>query len=229
MKIEILQLLEGARQATGLTVIIDVFRAFSTACYAVSGGAGPVCPVGSLDEAFRLKQRWPDALLMGERDEKKPEGFDFGNSPTHILDASLSGKRIIHTTSSGTQGIVNASRAGQIITGSFVNAGAIIRYIRKVNPQTVSLVCMGYACKYPTDEDTLCAEFIRNELTGLTSDLEAMKSRIRSGSGARFFERSSQEWAPATDFDLCLDLNKFNFILKAARQGDVTLLEKQVV
>ncbi|SCP99363.1 2-phosphosulfolactate phosphatase [Anaerobium acetethylicum] len=33
IKIEILQLLDGARQAKGLTVIIDVFRAFSLECY----------------------------------------------------------------------------------------------------------------------------------------------------------------------------------------------------
>ena len=33
MEIRILHLLEGARAARGLTVIIDVFRAFSLECY----------------------------------------------------------------------------------------------------------------------------------------------------------------------------------------------------
>jgi len=226
MKINILQLLEGAKQATGLTVIIDVFRAFSTACYAVSQGAGPVHPVGTIDEALFLKKNFPDALLVGERNERKPEGFDFGNSPTHILTAVLSGKRIIHTTSSGTQGIVHAKKASQIITGSFVNAGAIVRYIQKINPETVSLVCMGYACEYPTDEDTFCAEYIRNELTGLKNDIESLKNQIRSGSGARFFESVSQAWAPSSDFDLCLELNKFNFVLKVAYKKGVRYLER---
>jgi phosphosulfolactate phosphohydrolase-like enzyme len=57
----------------------------------------------------------------------------------------------------------------EIITGSFVNA-RYCKYIRAKKPETVSLVCMGYACEFPTDEDTLCAEYIRNELTGLPND-----------------------------------------------------------
>jgi 2-phosphosulfolactate phosphatase len=226
MEIKILQLLEGARQATGLTVVIDVFRAFSTACYAIDRGAGPVYPVGKIEEAFSLKKKFPGALLVGERNEQKPEGFDYGNSPSHILDAYMKGKIVIHTTSSGTQGIVHALNADQILTGSFVNAGAIIRYIRKLNPSSVSLVCMGYACQYPTDEDTFCAGYIRNELLGLPFDWETTVETIRKGSGARFFEPGSQTWAPASDFDLCLQRNIFDFVLKAERENGNFVLKK---
>jgi 2-phosphosulfolactate phosphatase len=226
MKIEILQLLEGAGKATGLAVIIDVFRAFSTVCYAIDQGAGPVYPVGSIEDAFSLKMKFPDALLVGERNEQKPEGFDFGNSPSHILEAVVKGKTIVHTTSSGTQGIVNARNADQIITGSFVNAGAIVRYIRKSDPQNISLVCMGYACQYPTDEDTFCAEYIRNELLGLPSHWETMAEVIRHGTGARFFEPESQAWAPSSDYDLCLRRNTFDFVLKAERENGIFVLKK---
>ena len=226
MKIEILQLLEGAREATGLAVIIDVFRAFSTVCYAINRGAGQVYPVGSIEDAFSLKMRFPGALLVGERNERKPEGFDFGNSPSHILEGDMKGKTIIHTTSSGTQGIVNCRNADQIITGSFVNAGAIVRYIRKSNLQVVSLVCMGYACQYPTDEDTLCAEYIRNEVFGLASHWEKISEVIRYGTGARFFEPESQAWAPSSDFDLCLQRNIFDFVLKAEKENDIFVLKK---
>lgn len=226
MEIQILQLLEGARQARGLTVIIDVFRAFSTACYAVNKGVGPIYPVGNIEEAYALKEKNPEALLVGERNERPPEGFDFGNSPALLLSAELMGRPMIHTTSSGTQGIVNAVLADEILTGSFVNAGAIVRYIRMKKPETVSLVCMGYACQYPTDEDTLCAEFIRNRLLGIESDFEAMRANIHQGSGARFFEEASQQWAPSADFDLCLAPDRFNFILKAVRTQEGLLLER---
>ena len=229
MKIEILQLLDGARNARGVTVIIDVFRAFSTACYAFDKGASVIYPAGSIEEALSLKRRFPDALLAGERNERKPEGFDLGNSPTHLLQADVRDRKIIHTTSSGTQGIVNAINASEILTGSFVNAGAVVRYIKKTNPGMVSLVCMGYACEYPTDEDTFCARYIRNELTGRPSNQAGMISRIRNGSGARFFEESSQSWAPASDFDLCLQWNKFDFILKVNQEGDILFLEKTEV
>ena len=226
MEIQILQLLEGAKEARGLTVIIDVFRAFSTACYAFHSGVQQIYPVGDINEAYKLKQQNPEFILAGERNEQKPKGFDFGNSPTHLLLADLKGKTLVHTTSSGTQGIANANMADEIITGSFVNAAAIVRYIQKKNPETVSLVCMGYACEYPTDEDTLCAEFIKNELEGIPGDFEKMVETIRKGSGTRFFDPEKQAWSPKSDFDLCLDLNRFNFVLKVENNGTHNYLRK---
>jgi 2-phosphosulfolactate phosphatase len=228
MKIEILQLLEGAQNARGLTVIIDVFRAFSTACYAFDRGVRRIYPVGSLEKAYLLKQQHPDFILVGEREEQKPEGFDFGNSPSQLLTSHLDGKIMVHTTSSGTQGIANATEADEILTGSFVNAQAIINYIRKKNPEKVSLVCMGYSCRYPTDEDTLLAVYIKNELEGKSNDFQAMVEQIRNGDGARFFAPEKQEWAPAADFDLCLSLNRFNFVLKVEQENGQNFLERIV-
>lgn len=217
MEIKILQLLEGARNAHGLTVIIDVFRAFSTACYVFDRGAFKIFPIGDIEQAYELKRQNPDFVLVGERNEQRPPGFDFGNSPSQLLEANLAGKTILHTTSSGTQGIANAANANEIITGSFVNAGATVRYIRQQQPQTVSLVCMGYACQYPTDEDTLCAQYIENELNGQPNDFAEMVEVMRSGSGARFFVPEKQSWSPKADFHLCLDINRFDFVLKVEK------------
>jgi len=226
MDIKILQLLDGARQAEGLTVIIDVFRAFSVACYAFDGGVRRIYPVGQIELAYQLKQQNPEYLLVGERNEQKPEGFDFGNSPSQLLTGQLAGKAMVHTTSSGTQGIVNATHADEIITGSFVNAGAIIDYVKRQNPEKLSLVCMGYACQYPTDEDTFLAEYLKAKLEGQPVDFPAMVDKLRHGAGARFFAPEKQLWAPSADFDLCLDLNRFNFVLKVEREKDLYFLKK---
>lgn len=226
MQIEILQLLDGARQARGLTVIIDVFRAFSVACYAFDGGVQRIYPVGNIDEAYRLKRDKPDYLLVGERNEQKPEGFDCGNSPSQLMKLNLQGKTMVHTTSSGTQGIANALQADELITGSFVNAGAIINYIRRQNPAQLSLVCMGYACSYPTDEDTCFAEYIKAQLENRPFDLGQMRNTLRAGAGARFFEPDKQAWAPQADFDLCLQLNRFNFVLKVEKENGQNYLKR---
>ncbi len=226
MEIKILQLLEGAQNAKGLTVIIDVFRAFSTACYAFGRGVKCIFPVGDLNTAFAMKKLNPDYILVGERNEQKPEGFDFGNSPSQLLKGNLQGKTMVHTTSSGTQGIANATQAEVILTGGFVNAQAIINYIRMKKPKEVSLVCMGYSCQYPTDEDTLLAVYIKNELEGKPNNFQAMVEQIRKGDGARFFAPEKQEWAPAEDFDLCLSLNRFDFVLKVEQEDGVNYLKK---
>ena len=49
MKISIRHLLEGAKQADGLAVVIDVFRAFSLECRLFAMGAGEIRPVGAIE------------------------------------------------------------------------------------------------------------------------------------------------------------------------------------
>ena len=66
-RINILHLIEGAKQAEGLTVIIDVFRAFSLECYLYDMGVKEIRPVGTIDDAFALRDKIADSVLVGER------------------------------------------------------------------------------------------------------------------------------------------------------------------
>lgn len=220
MKIGISEFVEGARQAKGLAVIIDVFRAFSVECYASDSGAIRIIATGEVSRAFNLKNYYRLAVLAGERDERKIEGFDLGNSPTEILKADLSGKTLIHTTTAGTNGLVSAENAEAVISGSFVNAGAVARYIRNSGTQKVSLVAMGYRAKESADEDLLCAEYIKSLLDGKEEDFEKRISDLRFTSGKRFFEPGNIDFSPPTDFFLCTMLNRFNFVLKAEKRLD---------
>ena len=226
MEIEILQLIEGSKKAKGLTVIIDVFRAFSTACYVFAAGAERIIPVEHVEEAFSLKNKMPDVVMLGERFERKVTGFDFGNSPTHILNQDFTGKTIVMTTSSGTKGIAHATLADEIITGSFVNAGAIIRYIQEKNPTKVSFVCMGYEGRFPTQEDTFLAEYLRDKLLNREPDFEMMKQILRTGDGARLLDPANHEWSPSSDFDLCLDPDRFDLVLKIEKGCAYNWLKK---
>ena len=69
-QIDILHLIEGAKKAKGLTVIIDVFRAFSLECYLYDMGVKEIRPVGTIEEAFRRREDLTDAVLVGERHGK---------------------------------------------------------------------------------------------------------------------------------------------------------------
>jgi 2-phosphosulfolactate phosphatase len=219
---EILQLLLGARAADGLTVVIDVFRAFSVACYVMGNGAARVIPVADLERAYALKQADGTRVLIGERHGRRPPGFDHGNSPTEIEDVDFRGRTVIQTTSAGTQGIEAASRADEIITGSFTNAPAIVRYIRARRPRRVSLVCMGHETVAESDEDTLCAELIRDTAQGAPVDFESIRERLRQSTAAERFFDPAKDWAPARDFDLCLALGRFDFILRYGVDADGT-------
>lgn len=200
-RVTIYHLIEGAKQAKGLTVIIDVFRAFSLECYLYDMGAALIRPVGTLEEAFKWREKDPDCILIGERKGKKCEGFDYGNSPSVIRPADVRGRRIIHTTSAGTQGIVNAAGAEQIIAGSLVNARAVAEYIIRHNPREVSLVCMGNGGVTPAREDELCAEYIASILKGQEMpDIGERVSRLRYDGGEHFFDSRNQEVFPEEDF-----------------------------
>ena len=229
MHIDILDLIEGAKQARGLTVIIDVFRAFSTACYVVRNGARQIIPVGDVDLAYELREENPDYILMGERKGKMLPGFDYGNSPTEIQTVDFSGKTVIQTTSAGTQGFANAKDADALITGSFVNAEAIVSYIKKKSPEKVTLVCMGTWAVRPADEDTLCAEYIAGRLKGQKMDTRRIYTQLRASETARIFFDPEVSWAPETDFDLCLNIGLYDFVLKAEKIKDDLLVLRPVV
>lgn len=228
MEIRILELIEGAGKARGLTVVIDVFRAFSVACYVMEKGAVKIIPVAKINTAYRLKRKHPEYILIGERDGRIQPGFDYGNSPAAILDGELRGKTVIQTTSAGTQGIAGAVNAQEIITGSFVNARAVARYIKMRQPEIVSLVAMGTAGISPSVEDLLCAKYIHNVLENETNDYEQMVEKIRNTSGRRFFNPGNKDWSPEKDFHLCLNLNRFNFVLKAEECVDGLMYLKKI-
>ena len=220
MKIETLEFIDGARNAKGVAVIIDVFRAFSVACYAVDAGAVRIIATSEVSEAFKLKKKYKNSVLVGERNEKKIEGFDFGNSPTEIIKEDLSGKTVIHTTTAGTQGLTNAFNADAILTGSFVNASAVVRYIKSIDPDKVSLIAMGYRANCSAEEDLMCAEMIAAELKNEKSISEARIANLQNTSGKRFFDPVNLNFSPPTDFFLCTMINRFDFVLKATRRFD---------
>ena len=215
MQIQILQQLEGAKKAKGIAVIIDVFRAFTTECFFIANGAKQLFAVGEQNIAYTLKKQHPDYILAGERNEIMLEGFDYGNSPANIEHIDFTGKTVVHTTSAGTQGIANACYADEILTGSFVNALAISKYIKKQNVSVVSLVCMGKAALSPTEEDTYCAEYIKSLLLGENYPLQQKLCALRHLEGERFFNPQNQIQCPQRDFYLATTPNQFDFVLRA--------------
>lgn len=207
--------IKGAENARGLTVIIDVFRAFSVECFLSDLGVKKILPVGEVEECFKLRELHPDYYLVGERKGIKIDGFDSGNSPSFLTNVSnLDGKTVVHSTSAGTQGIVKAVNASEIITGSLVNAKAIARYIQQKAPETVTLVCMGLDGREESAEDTLCAQYIRSLILGEQLNIHEQIADLKRTSGKKFFDSSTPEF-PEADFFMCLVPDIFDFVLRA--------------
>ena len=220
MNVEILQLIQGARQARGLTVVIDVFRAYSLEAYLLAKGAEKIIPIADAELAYKLKKENPDFILAGERHGKILPGFDLGNSPSELIDFDVKGKTVVHTTSAGTQGIANAVNASEILGGSLVNAKATVKYIKESGAKNVSLVCMGLEALCPTEEDTLCAEYIKSLIENSDLDIKSEAEKLKFTSGAKFFDDAQKDVFPKDDFFLCTDVDRFDFVMKLEKKGN---------
>ena len=230
MNVRVLQLIEGAKEARGLTVVIDVFRAFSLEAYMLAGGAERIYPIGDVELAYKLKEENPSYILAGERHGKILPGFDTGNAPSLLPLIDVRGKTVVHTTSAGTQGIANARYADEILGASLVNAKATAEYIRKSGAEEVSLVCMGLEALAPTEEDTLCAEYIKSLLTGEDIDLAKEIEKLRYTSGAKFFDPAQNDVFPMEDFAMCVDADRFDFVIKLIKpDGSIPYMVKENV
>ena len=224
-----IKIVNNAKDATGIAVIIDVFRAFTVEAYLMHNGAEKLVPIGDMQLAYDYKKNNDNYILIGERNGEMLPGFNFGNSPSQIKNIDFSGKTIFHTTSCGTQGIVGAINADEILTGALVNSEAIAQYIKEKNPKEVSLVAMmGSNGKPPFDEDILCAEYIKSLLENKPlTDLNDKIENLKLTSGAKFFNKSYQHIFPEMDFYLCTEINKFSFVLKVNKDNnDLAYMEK---
>jgi 2-phosphosulfolactate phosphatase len=226
MQIEVVDFVAGARAARGIAVVIDVFRAFSLAAYAFGRGAASVVPIASVERARELKRAHPDWLFVGERHARPLPGFDCGNSPTHLEQFELRGRTLVHTTHAGTQGLVNAEFADEVLTGALVNVGAIVRYICARKPKQVTLVRMGHEAVERCEEDDVCAAIIAARLSDEQLDERALIEDLRGASSARKFFDPACDWAPAGDFERCTQLDKFDFVLRLSRDSDPPHLDR---
>ncbi len=112
-----------------VVVVMDVLRATSVMVHALSQGALEIVPVATVEEAFQKAGTFPEGttLLGGERNSRKIEGFDLGNSPREYISEKVSGKRLILTTTNGTRAFHFVSSGEKVLVGSFLNIGAVAR------------------------------------------------------------------------------------------------------
>ena len=205
---------EDCHRATGVVVVIDVLRAFSTAAYAFGAGAESIMLVSEVEEALSFKAQQPNSLVMGEVHGIKPEGFDFGNSPTEIAFQNLKGKSLIQRTSAGTQGVIRSINTIKLFTASFVVANATVRAIQQLDPNEVSFVITG---RYFDSEDKACADYLAARLCGQNPDPAPYLERVRNSPE---LEHMSADQFPylESDVDHCTRLDAFPFAMPVTRE-----------
>jgi len=226
MEIVVDSLLEGARRAEGTVVIVDVFRAFTTAAVALSRGATRIIMVAEPPEALALREKGLGDLCVGEVNGIRAEGFDYGNSPFEMTGAEVQGKTIIQSTRAGTVGVTAATGASMIYVGSLVTAKATARTIRRDNPAQVTIVAMGWNANVRTDEDELCALYLRNLLQGRQPDPAAVRTLVQSSGEVAKFQDSAQPHFHPEDCEWALDVDRFDFAIRVSQENDLLVARR---
>lgn len=134
-----------------VAVVIDVIRATSTIAVALTQGATGVQPVADVSDAFALKARNPDAILAGERGGEPLPGFDLGNSPEEFTRKRVKRRRVILTTTNGTQALAAGVGARQVIAACLLNLDAVAARLREIGPPWIVL-CAGCNGHFGVDD-----------------------------------------------------------------------------
>ena len=221
---------QGAREASGSAVIIDVFRAFSCEPLFFHFGVGKVILEADPQKAILIKKENPDFILVGESNEVPLENADLGNSPSEIIlkgEAWFKGKTVVHRTTAGVTGAAAALEgAEEVILGSFLTAKAVADYILEKNPDVVTLVAMGERGLREAPEDEACADYLEHLLTGKSYDAVRSLQRIVFHPSAQKFLMGTQSYLPREDPIFCLQRNLFPFVLMVKRVGDLIEVRK---
>jgi 2-phosphosulfolactate phosphatase len=204
--------IEGARHARGTVVVIDVLRSFTVSAYALAGGARECRLVKTVAEAQALAALTPGAVLCAEEDALPVEGIAISNSPTKILETELQDRILIQRSTAGTQ-VAAAVEKGDMWAASLVVARATVQACLLRNPDAITLLA---SADHP--EDLACARYMEAIINGEEPDLEHLLEPLRESD--RYRKALSGKWPgfPATDLDLALQADRFDFAMPVTRE-----------
>jgi 2-phosphosulfolactate phosphatase len=213
--------IDGARQARGIAVVIDVLRAFTVSAYALDGGARECRLVKTTDEALALAARIPGALISAEEDGLPIRGIAISNSPTQIKAADMTKGVLVQRSSAGTQVATAVAPGIDMYAASLVVARATVQACLLRRPSHLTLIASA-----DDPEDHACALYMEAIIRGERPDLDRLLQPLRDSD--RYASLMSGVWPgfPPTDIELALRPDHFNFAMPATRRAGFVKLTR---
>ncbi|AEP86055.1 2-phosphosulfolactate phosphatase [Bacillus spizizenii] len=211
-----------------INIVIDVIRAFTVAHYAFIGGAKEILLVGTAEEAFALKDTYPDYVLTGEEKGVGISGFDLDNSPKRMAMQDMADKRLIQKTTNGVTAALGALNAKHLFVTGFSNAKTTAEYVKTL---AVKDCVLNIVASHPSgDDDMACAEYIKGIIEGTNAVTAAgVIERIKRSSVAeKFFDRSQPLFDPE-DISYCTKELTGDFVMKVKQEREVPTIERVII
>lgn len=213
--------LQNQPGAEDTVVVIDVLRSFTTAAVALAKGASAIYPVEGVAAAMALADRIQNPVSVGAVVGGDPvPGFDFGNSPSQLMQVDLAGKNVVMSTAAGVRGLQRFRRARQLYAASLVCARATAEAIRASGAEEVCFVITGEWLDRDGDEDIACADYIESLLRGDPAAPEQFAQRVRDSDFGQRFTAGTWPNLPRADLELAAQPDLFGFAMQVRPEGE---------
>ena len=143
------KLIDNYRLDNKIIVIVDILRATTIITTLFENGLAKLIPVNSLEEAEKYKEQ--GFLVAAERDGRKVDFADFGNSPFEFTPDRVEKETLVYSTTNGTNTINLVRNADEVIIASFLNLRSVVEYVVKQN-KDVLILCSGWMQDFCTED-----------------------------------------------------------------------------
>jgi 2-phosphosulfolactate phosphatase len=155
----------------GVAVVVDVIRASTSMVTLFQQG----CPVIHVARTLAGGERFARArglVLCGERGGARPEGFDYGNSPSEFVAERFDGRPVVLCTTNGTVALHAVAGAQAVFVGCLANAGAVVEAaLAEARPEgRLTVVCAGREGRFALDDAWTAGRLIALARERLGSD-----------------------------------------------------------
>lgn len=158
-------------------IVVDIFRATTTMCAAFNNGATAIIPIANIELAKKHKS---EGFLVGaERQTRRVEFADFGNSPFEYTKEKVSGREIVFTTTNGTKAIEAAEDCNQLFIGAFSNMDALIDQCL-LTAKRIVVLCAGWNNKVNIEDTLFGGAFVErlSKKTGVIFESDVVRMAL---------------------------------------------------
>lgn len=213
-----------------IVVIVDIFRATSTMVTALANGVFSITPFKDLEACREMQAK--GFIIAGERNGKKAEDFELGNSPLPYLNEAYYGKKIAMTTTNGTVAIDSVSnKASQVLMGAFLNLNATATYLEKAKEDLI-IYCAGWKGKFNLEDSLFAGALVCALENYYWSDCDSalavrnlfqtnrgnLKGILSEASHTKRLQNQNIE----KDIDFCLTIDRYNTVV-TLKKGEIVL------
>jgi 2-phosphosulfolactate phosphatase len=214
----------GSGSPIDVVVVIDVIRAFTTACILFARGATEIVCARDQIEAAGVGA---GAIIVGEAEARTTLPGIIPNSPVEVGARDLSGRRVVLFTVNGTRMLRDVPACGVLIAAAAANAAATAQWIlTHTNGGRIQLV----VSDPDAPEDYACARYLAGLLVGVPVD-PAVTTREIAAARLAHWDRwgatvTPEHWrAFEADVDVCARVDSYSIAMIAdlTRRSQPTL------